>query len=1434
MATRVKWWEAVEEPTTVWRACVTEDGLDYYVNTETNQTSWDKPEELMTNEDTADQGDWRWCPDPDEVFVPGRFLKEKKGKVDVELRDGSRKIFKAEECKQKVNFNSLKRTVADLTLLDDMSSQLILHNLKRRFADGRIYTNIGTILISVNPYRSLDLYTDDVVKKYANRQPGIEMPPHVYNIAHDAYYGISAFKQLQSIVISGESGAGKTEATKRCLQYLATVAPSTSKVENKILMANPVLEALGNAKTLRNDNSSRFGKYIQVYFDDDFKISGCKIETYLLEKIRVSSPAPGERNFHAFYQLAIGADAALRSKLSLLARPVAYNMLSTCVDVPTIDDKKDFEEVMGAFKDLAFQKEHVDGILEVLASVMMLGNVEFKEGKPDEAQVAKDSRKHIGIVADLLKLDQIQLSHKLVTRDIVISGQETTTAVLNVQQASDNRYALCKFVYGRMFDWVVAGINRSFGNNVDSEIFGRADNFATDGTDLYIGILDIFGFEIFQLNSLEQLCINFTNEMLQQHFNNNTFKLEEKLYKAEGVDVPHIAFIDNQPMIELLTESKTGVLPMLDEELRIPGGSDKNFLFKLEEKQSKNSVYDRCPKLRNSFAVRHYAGSVTYDVAGFLDKNRDTLTTDLLELLQTSENPFIILLYPPDMVVTTAQRKHSLVHQFQKQLNDLMRQLYQTQPHYIRCVKPNNDKKPLEMVPRNCFDQLTYSGVFEAVAIRKQGFPFRLSHEDFVGRYKKICPEEIPDSTPVRDAAKSIVKQTGLDQNNVRVGNSKMLYRAIEYRKLELDWSIVTKNQKILDDLERLCAIDVTGMDRDEKDAYIVELASAVRESDLFRIHSAVAVKGRKLLEGFIEERVPKEIKERLAIAKAEMNREDLEELMELCDEEGYIIKLTRECRELLEKIQDADAALNMAMAKMSEEFLERALDMCKEFSYAGTLVAQAVRLLKGIRKAKAAIEKAMRPPFKASLLLKAIQLCGQAGYVQSDTRYNECVDLHRKVEDIEKELEDAVDSWDQGKLERVLEKCDKHAYAGGPYRSPIEEECRESLKKVIFMNGVFKQAIERCVESQVLAAVKKGKELGIRSKQFNKLRKLAEGDYNDFLKLQYKRAKKCDEHARAIRVRLKMVDRIMQEKGGSLALKKYSGLKASMDWSAEKPAGFVGSKLIRASGMLSYQKDELHSPLTKAASGGAKPGVIATVHAKIFARKYFEMFQIVQQVMGQRDIGDDLPRRLNQLCLDLVKHQVMRDEAFIYIIKQTNGNPVSDTADPKKPIPRAFAMLVLLLMVVPPTKGFEGYLEYWLREHKFLDLKAKYNCKGLLRRRIYLGVDDQVPGIEDFEESVSHFEDGGPIFNNIIGPMIRLGDFEEPELDAQGNPVDGSDSVPNPSLQDYKRKSKVKLDWRSVVDPASQKTYYYNVRTNATQWECPQELVETDRKSVV
>jgi myosin heavy subunit len=336
---------------------MTDEGLAYYVNTETQETQWDKPDELKTEEELADNGEWLWIPDTTQVFVPAKVVPDKKkkkkskkkktGKVVVETEEGKKKRVDLAKCRP-FQRSALSRVVEDLTLLDDMSSQLILYNLKKRFEKKNIYTNVGNILISINPYEYFPIYTKEIINKYINRPLGKDMPPHVYNISHDAYYGLTAFNELQSIIISGESGAGKTEATKQCLQYLAAIAGSVDSVEKKILQANPILEAFGNAKTIRNDNSSRFGKYIEVYFKDR-RIVGSATRNYLLEKIRVVQPAASERNFHIFYQLVKASPSKVRKKLHLTSDCMDYKFLGGAPDCDTLDDKKDFKELQEAF-----------------------------------------------------------------------------------------------------------------------------------------------------------------------------------------------------------------------------------------------------------------------------------------------------------------------------------------------------------------------------------------------------------------------------------------------------------------------------------------------------------------------------------------------------------------------------------------------------------------------------------------------------------------------------------------------------------------------------------------------------------------------------------------------------------------------------------------------------------------------------------------------------------------------------------------------------------------------------------------------------------------------------------------------------------------------------------------------------------------------------
>ena len=446
-----RWWEKVEEDTCPWQELTTAEGSVYYVNTETQETQYDKPVELMSEEELALSGEWVWVPHEEEVFVPAKVLNPgKKGKnYKVAMEDGVEKTVAKKHC-QPFSRASLARIVSDLTLLDDMSAQLILHNLRERFKRGHIYTNIGSILISINPYdSSLPLYTDDVVRRYKNRSLGEVMPPHVYNIAHEAYYGITAFDQNQSIIISGESGAGKTWATKQALKYLAAIAGSVNNIEKRILQANPILEAFGNARTIRNDNSSRFGKYLEIPFNEDNEIAGSNTRHYLLEKVRVVQQSKGERNFHIFYQVLRGLPRDKRRELDLDFAPEDFEYTKTCTEVPNLDDKEEFDAVEKAFDDLGFKKSEVHGLYSLIAAILHCGNVEFS-AKGEGSKVSSGSQKALKSAAQLIGVEPDALEECFCSLTLRIAGQSNTKRLRNPDDAAHARNALSKFVYSKV------------------------------------------------------------------------------------------------------------------------------------------------------------------------------------------------------------------------------------------------------------------------------------------------------------------------------------------------------------------------------------------------------------------------------------------------------------------------------------------------------------------------------------------------------------------------------------------------------------------------------------------------------------------------------------------------------------------------------------------------------------------------------------------------------------------------------------------------------------------------------------------------------------------------------------------------------------------------------------------------------------------------
>ena len=1122
-----------------------------------------------------------------------------------------------------------------------------------------------------------------------------------------------------------------------------------------------------------------------------------------------------------------------------------YAFTASCTDVASIDDGKDFADVEQAFKDLGFSDDERVGLYALVVGVASVGNVKFRETRPDESEPDPSTQEWLEAAAHNFGVNVDVLGKALTTREIRIRGQEKIFAVQDTKQATDAAAALAKFAYSRMFDWLVERVNKSMGGS----------SGAQSGM-LFIGILDIFGFEIFKHNSFEQLCINFTNEMLQQHFNNNTFKLEEQVYRSEGIKFEHIDFIDNEPMIELITGKRIGVLSILDEELIVPGGSDAGFMAKLKEEQARNPVYVPDSKVRTNFGIKHYAGVVVYDGNGFLEKNRDMLYLDLIEMLQSSTSSFINLLYPPDMEVTAKDRKSSLSRQFQGQLSHLMKQLYRTEPHYIRCIKPNEHKKPLNFVAQNCFEQLTYSGVFEAVAIRKQGYPFRLSHSDFAERYSKICTG-ISASAP-RDKCAAVIKKLKLNEENVRIGKTRVLYRAMEYRKMELEWEIVTKNERIHKNLEKLTTVDWSGFDHDEKESFIIQLADAVQQADLFKIKTSAAEKGRSMLEMFVEERMDPETKRRLEEAKKTMDRDLLDDVLEHCGRMGYITKLVRACRELQEKVEDAEGALDMAKREMKEEYLERALSMCDDFGYNAASVQEARKLLKNIVKAKEGCARALEPPHNMQWLTQAVEYCIKLNFT-SFQGFVDCNFLRAKIRDAEAKLDAAEASLDEALLEEALNFCyDKSNFKGHKYKCDKEAVCRELHKKVKWVNKEVVKATRECEERHVRAVVSEATKIGMagrpsQSPSLKALIRLVKGDYNKFLAEQFKKAKKCRHHSRAIRVALKQKTREYKKKSAVLYAADYGALKDPMAWSKEK--WHFGRDSTRAARMMKWQETHLHAALTTTLDRVTDREHVAATTAKII-----HAFDTVQKFMGQRNTRN-MDLRLNEMLHNAVSVAEVRDEVYLAIIKQSTDN--KDEPDgrlaPQGPTARGFELIALCLCAFPPSQLFEEYLDNYVREPQFKTYSEQYNLPGLLRRRMYHGAvsPTEVPPQSEFAQSCAYdgtkYHTGAT--SSVLASRLKLKEFAEPKGSKASSSVDvageesggeGDEAEEKKKKKKKKKSSKRKKEkqdakpwsegtavtekgagaspWKATLDAGTGKYYYWHSGTGETKWEPPSE----------
>ncbi|MBN3304453.1 MYH7 protein, partial [Amia calva] len=725
-----------------------------------------------------------FVPDPVEEFVKASIISRDGDKVTAETYNGKTVTVKDSMVLQQnpPKFDKIE----DMAMLTFLHEPAVLYNLKERYAAWMIYTYSGLFCVTVNPYKWLPVYNADVVAAYRGKKR-TEAPPHIFSISDNAYQYMLTDRENQSILITGESGAGKTVNTKRVIQYFASIAAGGSKkdqaasnkvrgtLEDQIIQANPALEAFGNAKTMRNDNSSRFGKFIRIHFGQRGKLASADIETYLLEKSRVIFQLKAERDYHIFYQILSNKKPELLEMLLVTNNPYDYAFISQGeTTVPSIDDADELMATDNAFDVLGFTQEEKNSIYKLTGAIMHYGNMKFKQ-KQREEQAEADGTEDADKAAYLMGLNSADLIKGLLHPRVKV-GNEWVTKGQNVQQVNYAVGALAKAVYEKMFLWMVVRINQTLETKQPRQYF--------------IGVLDIAGFEIFDFNTFEQLCINFTNEKLQQFFNHHMFVLEQEEYKKEGIDWEFIDFgMDLQACIDLI-EKPMGIMSILEEECMFPKASDTTFKAKLYDNHLGKSANFQKPRIVKGkpeahFALMHYAGTVDYNINGWLVKNKDPLNETVVALYQKSALKLLSLLFANYASADTEKKKKGSSFQtvsalHRENLNKLMTNLRSTHPHFVRCIIPNETKTPGAMDNPLVMHQLRCNGVLEGIRICRKGFPNRILYGDFKQRYRILNPAAIPEGQFIdsKKAAEKLLGSLDIDHQQYRFGHTKVFFKA--------------------------------------------------------------------------------------------------------------------------------------------------------------------------------------------------------------------------------------------------------------------------------------------------------------------------------------------------------------------------------------------------------------------------------------------------------------------------------------------------------------------------------------------------------------------------------------------------------------------------------------------------------------------------------
>ncbi|KAK7160723.1 hypothetical protein R3I93_008403 [Phoxinus phoxinus] len=745
-----------------------------------------------------------WIPDVEEVWRSAELTKDYRqgdGVLQLQLEDGKELEYKLDP--KTNNLPHLRNPDIlvgenDLTALSYLHEPAVLHNLKVRFTDSKlIYTYCGIVLVAINPYETLPIYGSDIINAYSGQNMG-DMDPHIFAVAEEAYKQMARDERNQSIIVSGESGAGKTVSAKYAMRYFATVSGSASEanVEEKVLASNPIMESIGNAKTTRNDNSSRFGKYIEIGFDKRYHIIGANMRTYLLEKSRVVFQADEERNYHIFYQLCASAHLPEFKALKLgKADNFHYTKQGRNPVIDGIDDAKEMSTTRHAFTLLGVNESYQIGLFRILASILHLGNVEVKD-RDSDSSIIPPNNGHLSVFCELMGVTYQDMSHWLCHKKLK-TATETYIKPVPKLQAINARDALAKHIYAKLFNWIVDHVNKSLHSSVKQHSF--------------IGVLDIYGFETFEINSFEQFCINYANEKLQQQFNMHVFKLEQEEYMREQIPWTLIDFYDNQPCINLI-EAKMGVLDLLDEECKMPKGSDDSWAQKLYNTHLKTCALFEKPRMSNkAFIIQHFADKVEYQCDGFLEKNKDTVNEEQIHVLKGSKFDLLVELFhdeekatsPTGAAPTTGGRtrlsvkpvkskagqsskehKKTVGLQFRNSLHLLMETLNATTPHYVRCIKPNDYKLAFTFDPKRAVQQLRACGVLETIRISAAGFPSRWTYQEFFSRYRVLMVQK-DVLTDRKMTCKNVLEKLVQDPDKYQFGKTKIFFRAGQVAYLE-------------------------------------------------------------------------------------------------------------------------------------------------------------------------------------------------------------------------------------------------------------------------------------------------------------------------------------------------------------------------------------------------------------------------------------------------------------------------------------------------------------------------------------------------------------------------------------------------------------------------------------------------------------------------